>query len=229
VARFLGSKRTKLKPYTGHVPSNVSKDAKYTVTAGGEVRLTYRLNAREKELLTTATHPKLVDMVNAVKHELNGVPGGVFYINEFGDVLVPGAEDKCYWAGHYGSTLRFTFEEGYLSPEAPAGLQAGDKWPGPHPGVRYVLKAGGNDIRYQLKNGRRVTDVYLSDEVGDGAAKATAARIRAVKGSDGGRFYINERCELFAPVASNDYEHFVYLGHLEDSAWFDPPTGYERP
>lgn len=220
----------RLELYTGHSPSNVSKDAKYTVTAGGEVRLTYRVNQRQKELLTTAKHPKLVEMVNVIKQQLNGVPGGVFYINEFRDVLVPGDEPgTCHWAGHYSKTLKFTYGDGHLSPEAPAGLQPGDKWPGPHPGVKYVLKAGGNDIRYSLKNGRRVTDVYLSDEVGEREARATSARIRAVKGPDGGRFYINERCELFAPVASNDYEHFVYLGHLEDSAWFDPPEGYERP
>jgi hypothetical protein len=220
----------KLKPYTGHTPSNVSKDAKYTVSSAGEVRLTYRINLREKELLTTSKHPKLVEMVNVIKQEINGVPGGVFYINEFGDVLVPGREvGTCHWAGHYVKTLKFTFGDGYLSPEAPAGLRPGDKWPGPHPGVRYVLKAGGNDIRYQRKSGNRVTEIYLSDEVGQSAAKATAARIRAIKGPDGGRFYINERCELFAPVASNDYEQFVYLGHLEDSAWFDPPEGYDRP
>lgn len=219
----------KAKLYTGHVPSNVAKDAKYTVTAGGEVRLVYRVNSREKELLTTAKHPTLVELVNAVKQELNGVPGGVFYINEFGDVLVPGLDDACYWAGSYDSTLKFAFEDGQLSPEAPPGLRPGDTWPGPHPGVRYILKAGGNDIRYEIRNGRRVTEIYLSDEVGVGAATATAARVKAVKGSGGGRFYINERCELFAPVASDDFTQFVYIGHLEDSAWFDPPEGYERP
>ena len=95
--------------------------------------------------------------------------------------------------------------------------------------MKYVLTAGGKDIRYQRKSGNRITEIHLSDEVGQSAATATAARIRAIKGPDGGRFYINERCELFAPVASNDYEHYVYLGHLEDSAWFDPPEGYERP
>lgn len=218
------------KPYSGHAPSNVAKDAKYTVSALGEVRLTYRVNMREKELLTTSKHPALVEMVNVIKQGINGVPGGVFYINEFGDVLVPGHEAGiCYWAGHYDRTLKFTYGDAYLSPEAPPGLRPGDKWPGPHPGVRYILKAGGGDIRYERKNGNRRTEHYLSDEVGERAATATAARIKTIKGSDGGRFYINERCEFFAPVASNDYEHFVYLGHLEDSAWFDPPEGYERP
>ena len=72
----------------------------------------------------------------------------------------------------------------------------------------------------------RITEVRLSDEVGEVAAKQTSARISAVKGASGGRFYINEECELFGPVAANDYENFVYIGHLEDSAWFGSPEGY---
>jgi hypothetical protein len=219
-----------LELYRGHAPSNVSKDAKYTVTADGEVRLTYRVDTRTKELLTTGKHPKLVKMVNAIKNELNGTPGGVFYINEFGDVLVPGqARGTCHWAGHFDGKLEFDFGGAVISSQAPEDLDPGDRWPGPHPGVPYVLCAGGRDLRYKRRDGTRVTEVHLSGEVGENAAIETSSRIAEVKGTSGGRFYINERCELFGPVASNDYEHFVYIGHLEDSAWFDPPDGYERP
>lgn len=217
----------KLRLYEGHTPSNVAKDAKYTVAAAGEVRLTYRIDSRTRELLTTSGHPTLVKMVNAVKQELNGVPGGVFYINEFRDVLVPGkSPGTCYWAGYYEGTLEFELDGSVISSRAPATLRAGDPWPGPHPGVRYVLCAGGKDVRYELKQGNRITEVRLSDEVGEVAAKQTSARISAVKGASGGRFYINEECELFGPVAANDYENFVYIGHLEDSAWFGSPEGY---
>ena len=219
-----------LELYRGHSPSNVSKDAKYTVTADGEVRLTYRVDTRTKELLTTGKHPKLVKMVNAIKQELNGTPGGVFYINEFGDVLVPGKlRGTCHWAGHFDGKLEFDFGGSVISSQAPKHLSSGDKWLGPHPGVPYVLCAGGRDIRYELRNGNRVTEVRLSDDVGEVEAQKTSSRIAEVKGTSGGRFYINERGELFGPVASNDYEHFVYIGHLEDSVWFDPPDGYERP
>lgn len=218
-----------LQLYRGYVPTNVSKDAKYTVTADGEVRLTYRVDNRTKELLTTGKHPKLVKMVNAVKQELNGTPGGVFYINEFGDVLVPKSRGVSYWAGHYDGKLEFDFGGSVISSQAPANLGPGDKWPGPHPGVPYVLCAGGQDVRYKLRDGNRETEIRLSDDVGRDEAKKTSLRIAAVKGMSGGRFYINERCELFGPVAANFYEHFVYIGHLEDSAWFDPPGGYERP
>jgi hypothetical protein len=78
-------------PYPGNVPSNVGKDAKYSVAReDGEfvVKLLYRMSARERELLTNDEHPALVDMVNAVKTEHNGVPGGAFYINEYHDTLL---------------------------------------------------------------------------------------------------------------------------------------------
>jgi hypothetical protein len=219
-----------LELYRGHFPSNVSRDAKYTVTADGEVRLIYRVDSRTKELLTTGKHPKLVKMVNAIKQEVNGTPGGAFYINEFGDVLVPGkVRGTCHWAGHFDGKLEFDFGGSVISSQAPPDLTPGDRWLGPHPGVRYVLSAGGNDIRYRVREGNRETEFKLSDEVGEEAAKSTASRIAAGKTASGGRFYINERCELFGPVASNDYEHFVYFGHLEDSPWFDPPAGYDRP
>ena len=219
-----------LRKYDGYSPSVVSKDAKYSVTASGEVRLVYRLDGRTKELLSTDRHPQLVNVVNAVKVELNGNPGGAFYMNEFGDVLVPdGQGGPCYYAGHYDRTLEFDYNGGTLSAVAPKGLESGADWPGPHPGIPYVLIAGGQDIRYVVRTGTRETTFLLSDDVGSSNARATASRIAAIRGTNGGRFYINERCELFTPVADNGSVRFVYIGHLEDSAWFDAPQGYDRP
>jgi hypothetical protein len=208
------------------VPSNVSKDAKYTVTASGEVRLTYRIDARTKELLTTGAHPQLVEMVNAVKNKMGRQSGGVFYINEFSIVIVPGKPPApCVRAGFYDGLLEFQLDGEVISPRAPAYLRPGDEWPGPHAGVAYLLCAGGDDIRYELRQGNRITEVRLSDVVGEKEAKKTAARVSAVKGSMGGKFYINEQCEMFAPVQSNGSWIFLYIGHLEDSAWFSPPDG----
>lgn len=222
---------TTLKQYTGLAPSNVSRDAKYRVSADGEIRLEYYISHRMRELLATADHSSLADMVNAVKLAMDGVPGGTFYINEWGDVLVKGRDGRdCFWAGHYDDRLEFTTEDGTLvSPSAPAGLRPGDAWPGPHVGICYVLKAGAQDIKYERQvSDRRTQIVLLSDEVGQSAARETAARIAAVKGTAGGRFYINEAGEMFGPVSSNDYANFVYIGHLEDSRWFHAPRGYER-
>ena len=72
--------------YKGNIPSNVSKDAKYSLVRGAkgwEVRLVYRLNATERALVTTAEHPDLVELVNGVKEDAVGVPGGAFYKHAF--------------------------------------------------------------------------------------------------------------------------------------------------
>lgn len=221
-----------LTRYTGATPSNVNRDAKYSVVSGAtgdEIRLIYRVSARELYLLTTAQHPKLVSMVNTAKIEINGQPRGVFYINEFGDVLVPDGSGGSYWAGYYDKNLEFTFEGQVLSPKAPSGLQSGETWPGPHVGVRYVLCAGGQDIKYQTQDGNKITFTFLADEVGADAATRLSRRLARFMGHSGGRFYINERGELFAPGRADDGVAPLYLGNLDDDLWFSPPDGFERP
>ncbi|KLR59936.1 hypothetical protein IMCC26207_110175 [Actinobacteria bacterium IMCC26207] len=212
--------------YPGNIPANVGKDAKYSVVSGAdgyEVRLVYRVSKREKQLLTTAAHPNLVEMVNAVKKEHNGTPGGAFYINEFLDVLVPTADSGCYFAGTYRETLAFDMEGTKVSALSPEGLEPGDEWPGPRVGIRYKLKAGGRDISYTRKDGSRETEHCLSDVHDSTQAAALAKRIARVKGDSGGRIYLNEAAEFFGPP-SDPGDPFVYLGPLGDDLWFPPPS-----
>jgi hypothetical protein len=221
-----------LRHYTGLTPSNVARDAKYSVVSGtpvDQVRLIYRISSREHYLLTTGQHPLLVEIVNAAKIELNGQPRGVFYINEFCDVLIPDGEGGSYWAGHYDENLEFEYEDQILSPKAPAGLMPGDIWPGPHVGVKYILRAGGADIKYESRIGNRVLTVPLSDEIGTEPSARLAKRLAGIIGFSGGRFYVNERGELFSPARAGDGVSPVYLGNLDHDMWFAPPDGYDRP
>jgi len=210
--------------YPGMNPSNVNKDAKYSIKTGdGDwvVHLLYRVSDRERALLTTDRHAALVEMVNAVKTEVNGQPGGAFYINEFKDVLVP-AGGECYFAGIYETPLEFDFDGPIVGPKASDDLDAGDPWLGPHVGISYTLMAGGNDIKYFLTNGRIQREVRLSDEVGEGAAADLAHRLARTKGNQGGRVYINECSEFFSPPGDGGTD-YVYLGSLGEDLWFSPP------
>lgn len=213
-------------PYPGNIPSNVAKDAKYSVVNGKEgfeVRLIFRLSSRETELLTTDKHPELIEMVNEVKREHAGVPGGAFYINEFFDVLVPTIEGECYFAGTYQRMLQFDIEDGTIvSPKSPPGVQPGERWSGPHVGIRYTLKAGGRDIAYKRVSGRRETEYRLSDEHGADAAARLARRLAGNKGDAGGRIYLNEAGEFFSPPSQIGGDH-IYLGGLDEDLWFPPP------
>lgn len=214
-----------MQEYPGLVPMNVNKDAKYSIKrhdGDWRVCVPYRLNDREIELLTTASHPSLVERVNDIKTAVTGTPGGAFYINEYGDVIVP-ADGDAYWGGWYGGVLEFALDDGTIGPAAPEGLGPGDLWPGTRVGIRYVLASKGMDIKYQLRpTPTHQITVMLSDQVGPTAAAQLAQRIAEAKGSDGGRIYINERAEFFGPPSGGG-DH-LYFGHLDDDDWFPSPN-----
>lgn len=211
--------------YTGNAPSNVNKDAKYSVVrgAGGwEVRLIYRLSSSERALVTTSSHPELVDLVNGVKEDVNGAPGGAFYINEYHHVLVP-TDDGCMCAGKYLQPLEFRFEGQVITAAAPPGLQPGDDWPGPRVGTAYVLAADGSDIRYKVETRPNViAERKLSAEIGRSQAAAAARAIARFK-PGGGRIYVNEACECFGPGPGGEGTSHRYFGRLDLGRWFAEP------
>jgi hypothetical protein len=218
--------------YSGNKPRNVSKDAKYSVVHDGAVfaiRLIYVLNYSERALLTTTKHPDLIRIVNAVKEEIVGSPGGAFYINEFQHVIVP-ADGDYYYAGTYTAPLRFDFEGKVIGPKAPDGLTPGDEWPGPHVGIPYVLTAERTDIRYESEPRPNVIRrELLSATAGREGAAALAKRLARHKGGSG-RIYVNEAREFFAPVESATQWSYLYLGNLGDDQWFpEPRTGSSQP
>lgn len=211
--------------YSGNSPSNVSKDAKYSVVRssnGWEIRVIYRLSAEEKALVTTADHPKLVDLVNGVKEDYQGVPGGAFYIDEYRHVLVP-TDEGCMFAGYYDEDLQFRFEGNDIGPRAPAYLEPGQEWPGPRVGIPYTLSADGRDIRYKAETRPNVlTERRLSKALGNTAAVRLAKELSRYK-PGGGRLYLNEAREFFAPVDRDGDRLTIYLGPLADLEWFPDP------
>src|SRR4051794_22858489 len=217
--------------FNGNCPKNVSRDAKYSVrTNKGNlvVALLYESDNGERWHASTEDHEPLVEMVNAVKTGVGDRPNGPFYINEYGQVIVPaGPEARYYLAGEYEGLVRFEFEGNILSGEGVdldgRPLEPGDTWTGPHPGIPYVLVAGGGDVYYVSHPREDVTrKVVLSTQRGAAAAKAIADRIQTVKSWEGGRFYVNEWREIFAPLNDRAGLSYRYVGHLElDDPWFD--------
>jgi hypothetical protein len=102
-------------------------------------------------------------------------------------------------------------------------LEPGEPWPDPPVGIGYTLMAGGKDIRYsrQVRPGRLIFEEHrLSDHVGRRAAARLAKRLVQIKGQHGGRVYITEGGEFFAPIANGSGTSYVYLGSLGDDPWF---------
>jgi hypothetical protein len=141
-----------------------------------------------------------------------------------------GGEATYYLAGAYDMPLRFHFEDKILSGEGidldGRPLDPGDIWTGPHPGIPYRLKAGGRDVYYRSYPRPNVEKhVLLSKAVGSDAAAAFSTRVQPAKGWGGGRFYINEWREIFAPVTGREGLEYRYVGHLEDDdPWFPNPN-----
>lgn len=222
-----------LTKYDGNWPGNVSKDAKYSVRQEAGVYVVgmlYKTEEREKWKPTTDKHPRLVEMVNLVKTQSNGSPGGPFYINEWHQVIVPvGKPVTYYYAGDYQPDLEFEFEGKIITGKPQdfdgAPLQPGCKWFGPHAGIPYVLAAGGRDIYYEKTVRPKVTkEDRLSDHVGAEKAAALALKIVAVAGFSGGTFYINEHRQLFKPMTKGSTVEYLYVGALPpDAPWFPRP------
>ena len=228
--------------FGGNCPRSVSKDAKYRVKSNSDsdtydksvVQIVYTVNHEERWYPTTEDHPQLCRMVNSVKYHFTGVPHGSFYINEYKQEIVPvSGSYKYYYAGNYERQLRFKFDaengnEVELSGDAVdfdgRRLSPGDEWHGPHPGIRYVLAAGGNDIYYKLRPRPSVEiTVYLSSSIGNQRAAKVAHSISRYKGPQGGRFYVNEWGTIFAPVSGSSPVKFRYLGKIDMENWFPPP------
>ncbi len=231
-----------LIPYYWNLPKNVSRDAKYAVRRNKgkmEVGLLFRTDYGEEWTLSTYDHPQLVQMVNEVKMATTGSQAGAFYINEYRQVIVPAADgsDTYYYAGEYHRDLEFLFEGKVISGRAATldgqALKPGDTWEGVHPGIPYVLKAGGKDISFKHPIRPNVMrEELLSTYTMPPAALALAVRIRSVKGFEGGRFYVNERRHIFAPLGGEGGLNYLYIGDLApNDPWYpkwQPPSGKKQ-
>ncbi len=219
--------------YQGNWPNNVSRDAKYSVRqeAGAYVvGMLYETDEGEKWHPTTDKHPRLVEMVNAVKTEINGTQGGPFYINEWRQVIVPAGRPVTYYlAGDYPADLEFEFEGKVISGKPydfdGGPLAPGCTWTGPHVGIPYVLKPQGRDIYYTRTVGAKVTkDEKLSAYADPAKVAELGQKIVRVAGFGGGRFYVNEFRQIFKPQSDGDSVEYIYVGALtENDPWYPRP------
>ncbi len=215
--------------YTGLSPQRVSKDAKYTMTAGGSVRLEFQESQRVRILLTTDDHPELAEMVNAVKRHVNvGVEGGQFYINEFGDVLVPDGKGG---PATGRATRRPARVRGGLATRQPVGPRRAGAWR-PVAGTprRHPIRPQCWCDRHPLRKGRRRRreTVYLSDFKDTAAVRDLARRLGAAQRSLGRPVLHQRTRRAVRPSRRGDW-HYRYLGHLGEDVWFDPPEGSTDP
>jgi hypothetical protein len=185
----------------------------------------------------------LAERINELKIALVGQGGGAFYVNEYKHVIVPVTRDGTshyFYCGTLQGEFRFEYE-GRLITSRPVGqsgvpLKPGERWIGPRPGIPYILAAGGGDIYFKTPS---LTDtdppsvkqgverkVQLSKVLNNKAAiLRIVAPIVALKGHEGGRFYVNEHGAIFTPLDKGDGNglDYYYCGNIDRSAWFPEP------
>ena len=218
--------------FRGNCPKNVNKDAKYTVKSHeGKyvVGLTYQSDNGERWFPFSEEHAALAQMVNTVKNETAGNPGGAFYINEYKQVIVPASDGsgKYYLAGEYTIPLEFEFEGNTISGNAVnhSGecLSPGEVWEGPHAGIPYVLSGAKRDVMYEEEVRPNVTRKHgLSQYIGKDQAFAVVRPLLANK-PGGGRIYVNEYCQVFGPCDGTNGLQYIYLGAINLAQWFPKP------
>ncbi len=234
--------------YKGLWPKNVSKTAKYRVMRIDDewkITVIFDLGNGLQFLAMENNNTDIVDKVNKVKRisALGGQEGGSFYINEYKHLIVPVKKDDSshyYLVDKVETNFTFMFEGKQLTTR-PIRLDGtplipGDLWEGPRPGIPYILAAGGNDIYYQTP---ALTDetppsirpnikkkVFLTKVLENEAASKTIRLVSRFRGSQGGRFYVNEHKAIFTPVDKEDGNGLVYIycGQIDLDFWFPEPS-----
>lgn len=214
-----GLKGELVHKHLGNTESITKKDAKYRIRHGNDgewqVEIIYYIGKNKYQRPATKEHPELIRIVNDAK----AGSGGIFYIDEFRHVLIPSNDGAIYCVGKYDALLEFIVDGFTVSAEPPITLPPGGPWTGPHTGRRYRVKADASDIYYRATTDGVTDELFLSDFTGPDAAAQLARRLCKVKGPQGGRIYINERKQFFAPVD----DEFLYLGPLGNDLWFPEP------
>src|SRR4051812_38787770 len=91
--------------FGGNTSTSVVRQGKYRVVHHAEgfaIEVVIETPDSIRSYPTSRAHPQLVAMVNKVKTGAEGREGGQFYINEWGQVIVPaGNPVKYFYAGEY--------------------------------------------------------------------------------------------------------------------------------
>jgi serine/threonine protein kinase len=203
-------------PYDGNAWLAPGRLRRYRVGLDRSVRAVVVRGGGE-HLLVADDIPGLVEAVNVGKRAGHQSDGGSFVINEHGHVLVP-TGGGVFCVGTLDGSPVFRQGDLVLTPE-PDGLQPGDVWTGLLAGLRYRLKAGGDDIEYERLDGRLVR---LSDVLGAAAARSMASEFARIK-VGGGRLYVNEAGAVTSPMQRGQTWMDVLVGRIDPARWFPAP------
>jgi hypothetical protein len=176
--------------------------------------------------LESATSIALAEAVESAKRKAGGSGGGIFTINEHGQVLVPASDGggRRFLAGQVTDGLQFDNpfdDEAVIDLADDSRLQVGDPWKLPYVGFPFNL-SGRNEIYFNSvdDDGRRSVFPRIQDA-------ALISALRSIRRSGGLRFIVNYAGIVLTkfPVGSSrskeDSWQPVYAGRINSRLWFD--------
>ena len=172
---------------------------------------------------------QMTRMVVQAKQESSGVAGGAFLINEWGQVIVPNANEwrRRYYVGRLQGDWHLVdpWEPSrLLSLKPEPGLQLGQRWNRPYIGIPYRLSKF-SKIYFvdRLPGEDRIVHPRIQDE-------RLVAALRRIRKWGPMSFIVNPFGAVIAkrPVQGVDDEELwepVYVGKVDLTKWFDFQEG----
>lgn len=161
---------------------------------------------------------RLGKLVNSVKRQRTGQPGGSFAITEYGQVVCPVADDSFerFYIGDCTGTITFLGPDGVpLTLDNDSELRSGDDWELPYVGVAYNLSRK-DRIYFPQKDGDDTELLYPRKQDRD-----LIRALRRVRGNGGFRFIVNPHGIVLTKVKEGPYDwQPKYVGRINYDLWF---------
>lgn len=215
---------TKGDIWTGYRSVNIPVERKYSIKTSKYHRkhrptiqfTDYQNNIVYSEVYTKDAFEQLVNDINEIALLHNGAEGGVFYVNEFKQVIKPvGISEDAdnIYVGEYPD-LHFVFDcKGRLIDNADvSGLVVGDPWPHQKVGTKYHFSAYRAQIYYEQQDQNTIRRCPFA------ASQDFIYALWSVK-NGGGVFYVNEHGHAFAPKSDEGASPDIFIGTIDLNHW----------
>lgn len=204
----------------------------WKVALNNEILVVWHVDNDTKLILQAKKSPeieKLAQAVNEAKQIMGSYGGGVFSINEFGQVIVPSADGdgrRIYVGEIEGKILlKNPYEDSrssrWIDISDDSNFKLGDLWPYPYLGIVYRL-SNNNRIYYveESEDERRAVFPVTQDEV-------LVKKIRTIRKYGFVRFIVNPYGIVLTKkptISGSDYTEewqSIYVGRIDYNKWFE--------
>lgn len=172
------------------------------------------------EALESEDLRRMIAVINLIKQEFNGRPGGSFIINEFGQVLVPTMDHGRFLLGEISGAMLFrNLDTGdVLDLADDLDLRTGAPWKMPYVGTIYNVN---NSSRIYYWDGKTNSSIAPLRQDRD-----LIHKVRNIRRHGPARILVNPYGIVLTKVPKGDFDFDydewepVYVGRVDYAKWF---------